>query len=45
VVRALAADTVPVEWSAVPHWRERPVVTQPDRRATVSAVDQAAVSQ
>jgi DNA-binding transcriptional LysR family regulator len=45
VVRALAADTAPVEWSAVPHWRERPVAAQPDRRAAVSAIDQAAVAQ
>jgi DNA-binding transcriptional LysR family regulator len=30
VVRALAADTVPAEWSAVPHWRERPTVSLPD---------------
>ena len=30
VVRALAANTVPAEWSAVPHWRERPAVLLPD---------------
>lgn len=30
VVRALAADTVPAEWSAVPHWRERSPAALPD---------------
>jgi LysR family transcriptional regulator, cys regulon transcriptional activator len=30
VVRAMAADAVPPEWSAVPHWRERPVAPLPD---------------
>ncbi|KRE90591.1 CysB family transcriptional regulator [Frateuria sp. Soil773] len=30
VVRALASDTPPTEWSAVPHWRERPAIPQAD---------------
>jgi DNA-binding transcriptional LysR family regulator len=30
VVRALAADAAPAEWSAVPHWRERPTIPVPD---------------
>jgi LysR family transcriptional regulator, cys regulon transcriptional activator len=30
VVRALAADTVPVEWPVAPHWRERQAFPLPD---------------
>ncbi|MFC5437554.1 LysR substrate-binding domain-containing protein [Rhodanobacter umsongensis] len=30
VARALATDTQPPEWPAVPHWRERPTVPPPN---------------